>query len=570
MKTMNYQKYEQYPKVNIQTRSWPDNAITTAPIWCSVDLRDGNQALNTPMNIFQKTQMFDLLVKIGFKEIEVGFPSASEIEFNFMRMLIEEERIPDDVTIQVLTQARPPLIERTFDSIKGAKKAIIHLYNSTSKVQREVVFKKGKDEIKQIAVEGTRLIRKLSENQKDIDIRLQYSPESFTGTELEYALVVCEAVMEEWTPIEANPIIINLPSTVEMSTPNLFADRIEWFCRNMKNRHLAIISVHTHNDRGCAIAASELAIMAGADRIEGALFGNGERSGNMDIMILAMNLFSQGIDPQLDFSNMNQIVDIYKDCTQMDIHPRHPYCGDLVYTAFSGSHQDAINKGMKQKKGSKDEKWNVPYLPIDPQDIGRNYEAIIKINSQSGKGGVAYVLEMDFGVHIPKWMQGNLGQIVQKQADTVERELSSKEIYDLFIGSYAQLTTPLKFIKCSVDSNVEQQENQHANNSHILVKVERNGSQVDILGEGNGPVDAFVKALEKELSVSIFLEEYAEHSIAHGSDANAISYIMIKGPDGRNFYGAGIDSSILNASMKAVLSAMNNVLKEEDKSNRIK
>ena len=433
MKKMKYQKYAAYPAVTLSARSWPDKSITKAPVWCSVDLRDGNQALPVPMSVEEKVSMFQLLVSIGFKEIEVGFPSASATEFAFVRRLVDEHLVPDDVTIQVLTQAREHLIRKTFAAISGAKHAIVHLYNSTSSLQRDVVFRKNREEIKAIAVEGTALVRRLNDECGNTGIRFEYSPESFTGTELDYALDVCHAVMDAWGASKDDKIILNLPSTVEMSSPNIYADRIEWFCRNIKSRDAVLISVHAHNDRGTAVATAELALMAGADRVEGALFGNGERCGNMDMVTMALNLFSQGVDPELDFSDLPRIREVYRRCTRMDIHPRHPYSGELVYTAFSGSHQDAISKGMKAQPHSPGGLWAVPYLPIDPEDVGCNYEAIVRINSQSGKGGVAYVLEKEYGLQIPKWMQPDFAEAVQAVADTTGVELSVEQINELFL-----------------------------------------------------------------------------------------------------------------------------------------
>ena len=427
-------KYTPFPQIDLPDREWPGKTITRAPIWASVDLRDGNQALATPMNVDEKLEMFDLLVEIGFKEIEVGFPSASDTEFNFIRRLVEEKRIPEDVTLQVLVQAREHLIRRTFESLQGVSKAIVHLYNSTSPVQRRVTFNKTKEEIKQIAVEGTRLVKSLISTIPDTRVRMEYSPESFSDTEVSYALEVCEAVMAEWAPTETNKIILNLPATVEVATPNVHADQIEWFCRNLKERDKAYISLHTHNDRGTGVAATELGLLAGADRVEGTLFGNGERTGNLDIVTVALNLYTQGIDPLLDFSQLEHIRSVYERITRMTVHERHPYAGDLVFTAFSGSHQDAIKKGMdlRAKENTDSARWEVPYLAIDPEDIGRDYEAIIRINSQSGKGGVAYILERDFGLDLPKAMHPDVGMVINKTADRGSRELSPSEVHAVF------------------------------------------------------------------------------------------------------------------------------------------
>ena len=557
MKRMNYQKYAAYPAVDISAKSWPDRTITKAPIWCSVDLRDGNQALPVPMSVDEKVAMFKLLVSIGFKEIEVGFPSASATEFAFVRKLVEEKLIPDDVTIQVLTQSREHLIRRSFEAISGAKNAIVHLYNSTSRQQRDVVFRMGKEEIKSIAIAGTRLVRQLKEESGNPGIRFQYSPESFTGTELDYALDVCHAVMEAWGASADNRVNLNLPSTVELSTPNIYADRIEWFCRHLMNRDAAIISVHAHNDRGTAVATSELALMAGADRIEGALFGNGERCGNMDIVTMALNLLTQGIDPKLDFSDMPHIRDTYRRCTRMDVHPRHPYAGDLVYTAFSGSHQDAISKGMKIHKLSPEGIWDVPYLPIDPQDVGCTYEAIVRINSQSGKGGIAYVLDKDYGIQIPKWMQPDFGVAVQEVADRTGEELSPEQIHELFQKEYIGIREPFMLKKCQIiwdDADPEANDEVATTISSTVLSPDR---EISFKATGNGPLDAFVRGMVSQTGIDFHVDEYAEHAIGHSSDALAIGYIRISCADGRMAYGSGIDSNISLASIKAIVSALN-------------
>jgi len=557
MKKMNYQKYTAYPAVAITARSWPDNTITKAPIWCSVDLRDGNQALPVPMSVEEKVSMFQLLVSVGFKEIEVGFPSASATEYAFVRRLIKDNLIPDDVTIQVLTQAREHLIRKTFDAISGAKHAIVHLYNSTSRLQRDVVFRKDKEEIKAIAVEGTALVRRLKETSGNAGIRFEYSPESFTGTELDYALDVCHAVMDTWGASVNEKIILNLPSTVEMSRPNIYADRIEWFSRNIKNRDAVLISVHAHNDRGTAVATAELALLAGADRIEGALFGNGERCGNMDIVIMALNLFSQGVDPELDFSDLPRVREVYRRCTRMDIHPRHPYAGDLVYTAFSGSHQDAISKGMKAQPLSPDGLWAVPYLPIDPQDVGCTYEAIVRINSQSGTGGMAYVLVKDFGLQIPKWMQPDFAEAVQAVADTTGEELSSEQIHELFHSEYVKLKEPVTLKKCHFSWDDEDPLRCDEETTSISCIVQMKEREFSFEARGNGPLDAFVKGFIKESDLEFSVDEYVEHAIGHSARALAIAYIKIGCADGRVSYGAGIDSNISLASIKATVSALN-------------
>lgn len=554
---MNCEKYMPYPAVDIPDRTWPDNRIEKAPFWCSIDLRDGNQALPVPMSVEEKLDMFRLLVDIGFKEIEVGFPSASAVEFQFVRRLIDENIIPDDVTIQVLTQAREHLIRKTFDALEGVNRAIVHLYNSTSTVQREVVFGMNREEIKNIAVKGTKLVRELREASGNKGIRFQYSPESFTGTELDYALDVTHAVMETWGASAAEPIIVNLPSTVEMSTPNIFADRIEWFCRNIRDRKAVLISVHTHNDRGTAVASAELAVMAGADRVEGALFGNGERCGNMDIVTMALNLCTQGVDPELDFSNLSHIREVYCKSTRMNVHPRQPYSGELVYTAFSGSHQDAINKGMRALKKTGNRSWDVPYLPIDPEDVGCSYKAIVRINSQSGKGGVAYIMESGFGYEIPKWMQPSFGGVIQSEVDRNGRELLAKEIHDLFHNEYIRLHEPYSMKKCTINWEDREPERDDEVSTTIYCVLDRNGNDVSFSEAGNGPVDAFVRGVRKHTGLDFSVDEYAEHAIGHSAGAKAIAYIRIKDAEGRESIGAGIDSNISLASIKAVLSAMN-------------
>ena len=546
-------KYPKAKKIPLKNRTWPDNEHTCAPIWASVDLRDGNQALAIPMNIEEKLKFFDCLVATGFKEIEVGFPSASDTEYNFIRRLIEEKRIPEDVTIQVLVQAREHLIKKTFESLEGAHSAIIHLYNSTSPLQRKVTFNKSKEEIKAIAVEGTRLVKSLSE-QCDIEhIRFEYSPESFSDTEVEYALEVCQAVMDVWKPTKENPIILNLPATVEISTPNVYADQIEWFCTHLKNRESAIISLHTHNDRGTGIAATELGLLAGADRVEGTLFGNGERTGNLDIVTVALNLYSQGIDPKLDLSDLASLRKLYEEVTRMQVPERHPYSGDLVFTAFSGSHQDAIKKGMdlRNKQPQDHTLWEVPYLLIDPNDIGRNYEAIIRINSQSGKGGVAYILNHDYGLDLPKAMHPEVGDAINSVADKASRELSTEEIYHQFKESFVNLEAPLKLL--SIDRTFND-----ADDSLILkAEIEKAGEQYSIQGTGNGPISAFVDALDENGWKDFTLNDYRQHSIGSGSKTEAAAYVQIIGTQGTQVYGCGIDPNIEKAGLKALLSAYN-------------
>jgi len=550
MKRMPFHKYTPYPSVGLTGRRWPDRAITAAPLWCSVDLRDGNQALAVPMDIDKKIRMFELLTAMGFKEIEAGFPSASETEFAFVRKLIDEGRIPEDVTIQVLTQAREHLIRRSLEAVSGARNVCLHLYNPTSRRQRDVVFRMDKARVKDIAVSGTRMVMDIARQMGMDGIKYEYSPESFTGTELEYALEVCEAVIAEWEPSPGNKIIINLPSTVEMSTPNIFADRIEWFCGALSRRDDVIVSVHTHNDRGCAGAAAELAVMAGADRVEGALFGNGERSGNMDILIMAMNLYSQGVDPVLDLSDIDNIVKVYSECTGMPVHPRNPYAGELVYTAFSGSHQDAINKGMKAQDRDAGAKWDVPYLPIDPRDVGRNYEAVIRINSQSGKGGAAYILEQSAGIQVPKWMQPDLGAEVQRIADASGKELGPRDIRDCFTAAFVEADSPYRFVACHIDSDTGGQ-------THVRAVVAVNGGETVFTASGSGPIDAFVNGVSAALGVSFAVENYAEHAVEHGAGAKAAAFIRITGDGGKFSCGCGMDQSISVASLKAVVSAMN-------------
>lgn len=557
MNVMNFRKYAPYPAVNIPDRTWPGNRITKAPVWSSVDLRDGNQALPVPMSVDEKVAMFKLLVSIGFKEIEVGFPSASATEFAFVRRLVEEGLIPDDVTIQVLTQSREHLIRRSFDAIRGAKHAIVHLYNSTSRQQRDIVFRMSKEEILEIAIKGTQLVRALKEESGNPGIRLEYSPESFTGTELDYALEVCHAVMEAWGASAGNRVILNLPSTVEMSMPNIYADRIEWFCRNIRDRDAVIISVHAHNDRGTAVATSELALLAGADRIEGALFGNGERCGNMDIVTMALNLLTQGIDPELDFSDMPRIREIYCRCTRMDIHARQPYSGELVYTAFSGSHQDAISKGMKAHSRCSVGLWDVPYLPIDPQDVGCSYEAIVRINSQSGKGGIAYVLEKEYGIQIPKWMQPDFGIVVQEVTDRTGDELAPEQIHELFQKEYVGAKSPYQLKKCNISWDDADPDANDEVATLINCVVQAHDREIAFKATGNGPLDAFVRGMASQTGLDFHVDEYAEHAIGHSSDALAIGYIRISTADGRMACGSGVDSNISLASIKAIVSALN-------------
>ncbi|MGA1823641.1 MAG: 2-isopropylmalate synthase [bacterium] len=548
---MPYKRYRPYSPMQFFNRRWPDNVITKAPIWCSVDLRDGNQALSIPMNVDEKMELFELLVAMGFKEIEVGFPAASQVEYDFVRKLIEQMRIPDDVTIQVLTQAREDLIKRTFESLHGVKRAIVHLYNSTSTIQRKVVFSKTKSEIIKIATDGAYIMKALHTDSGNPGIGFEYSPESFTGTELDYALDICHAVIDVWEPTPHNKVIINLPATVEMSTPNIFADRIEWFIRHVQNRDSIIMSVHTHNDRGTAVAAAELAVMAGAERVEGSLFGNGERTGNMDIVTMALNLFSQGIDPELDLTNIGHIMSVYSKCTRMDVHARHPYAGKLVYTAFSGSHQDAINKGMKAQEQSGSTVWDVPYLPIDPKDVGRDYQSIIRINSQSGKGGIAYVMEKDWGFRIPKEMQPDFACLIQQRTERSGTELSSEEIYKCFQQEYLLKTHSYTLQSCTIHSD--------NTNEHITVvsaAIHMEDDVISFSAQGKGPIEAFVRGIQQEMKMAITVTMYAEHALSQGAHAKAAAYIGIKTDKGKSAFGVGIDKNISIASFKGILCAL--------------
>lgn len=549
MKTRQAGKYIPYPGLELPDRAWPNRTIDRVPVWCSVDLRDGNQALAVPMGIEAKLEMFELLAEIGFREIEVGFPSASEVEYSFVRKLIEEGRIPDDVTIQVLTQSRVHLIEKTFAALSGVRRAIVHLYNSTSTLQREVVFRKGPEEIKAIAVAGAELMRELKERSGTEGIRFEYSPESFTGTEPEYALEVCRAVMAVWRPTAQNPVILNLPATVEMATPNVYADRIEWFCRRLDDREAAIVSVHTHNDRGTAVAAAELALLAGADRVEGTIFGNGERTGNLDIVTMALNLFSQGIDPGLDFSDIERVREVYSRVTGMEVHPRHPYAGELVFTAFSGSHQDAISKGIRARR--RGDPWAVPYLPIDPEDIGRSYERIIRINSQSGKGGIGYVMESEFGFRLPKDLQVEFSRRIQEVTDRTGRELTPSELRENFRREYLDRAEPYSLKKCRFAGD-------EGGRTSAAAEIEVRGREISFSSRGNGPIDAFVRGMREAGGLDFTVVSYSEHDIDHsGSAAAAAAYISLKDGAGRTAFGVGVDTNISLASIKAILSALN-------------
>ena len=542
-----YKKYKPFKSINLDDRKWPSNTIKEAPLWCSVDLRDGNQALIEPMGSERKNRMFELLCSIGFKEIEVGFPSASQTDFDFVRSLIEDKKIPSDVNIQVLTQSRNELIERTFESLKGAKRAIVHFYNSTSTLQRRVVFNQDKEGIKKIALDGANKIKNLALANPETDWSFEYSPESFTGTELEYAAEVCDEVVEILKDISKNKIIINLPATVEMSSANIYGDQIEWMNRNLKNRESICLSLHPHNDRGTAVAAAEFGVMAGADRIEGTLFGNGERTGNVDLVTLALNMLTQGIDPNLDFSNINAVMREVEYCNQLPVHPRHPYAGDLVFTAFSGSHQDAIKKGFKAMKQSNQYEWEVPYLPIDPADLGRSYEAVVRINSQSGKGGVAFLLEKDHGVSLPRRLQISMSQKIQKLADESGREIKTSEIWAIFEKEFLRPKNGFAYIDHSSTTNGKE------HNLSISMMVEN--KKLDIQGKGNGPIDSFINALSSNLDIDLKIADYNQSAISSGSDAKAAAYIEVESGD-RTSWGVGIHSNTTRASFEAIIVAL--------------
>src|SRR3989339_1070 len=543
MKNIPEGKYRPYPKIDLPNRKWPSNSITKAPKWCSVDLRDGNQALINPMDMNKKLELFALLLKIGFKEIEVGFPSASKVEFDFLRRLVKDNLIPDDVTIQVLVQAREHLIAKTFEALEGVKKATVHLYNSTSSAQRKMVFKKSREEIIALALEGVDLVKKYEKDFKG-ELFLEYSPESFTGTELEYAAEIANAVTARWGISDKRKVIINLPATVEMATPNIYADQIEWMSNHLDNRENVIISTHTHNDRGTSVAATELALLAGADRVEGTLLSNGERTGNVDIITLALNMTTQGVDSHLDFSNVNEVLDVVERCTEMKTHARHPYVGELVYTAFSGSHQDAINKGLAHRKSNRDAFWEVPYLPIDPEDVGRSYESIIRINSQSGKGGVAYILEKNFGYQLPKAMHPEVGKLVQDVSDKKGQELSAEEILDIFNENYFNTKEHVSLVDFTLASL--------KGISKCTLTYIYNGQEIVSEGEGNGPVDACKNALMKNYKNDFIINSYYEHSCGHLSSAKAIAYIEIQSDTTLSCFGVGADNDIAMASIKAL------------------
>ncbi|HCL67172.1 MAG TPA: 2-isopropylmalate synthase [Rhizobium sp.] len=549
-------KYRPYPQIDIKDRTWPSKIITTAPIWCSVDLRDGNQSLVNPMGHDRKARMFQLLLDIGFKEIEIGFPSASQTDFDFARWCVEEGNVPDDVSLQVLVQCRPELITRTFEALEGAHRPIIHFYNSTSELQRRVVFGKDVAGIKQIAVDAAKMITDMAAKAGG-GFRFEYSPESFTGTELDVALEISNAVIGIIKPTPENKLILNLPSTVEMATPNIYADQIEWMCRHIDNRENVIVSLHPHNDRGTGIAATELALMAGADRVEGTLFGNGERTGNVDIVTLALNMFTQGVDPKLDCSDIEHIKAVYEYSNQMTIPERHPYVGELVYTAFSGSHQDAINKGMKARRKANSPVWEVPYLPIDPQDVGRTYEAIIRINSQSGKGGIAYILQEDYGINLPRNLQVEFREDIQHITDEEGVELPSRRIYERFIERYVeQPGARLKFVDHHTYPDTE-----HKGIRIVAAEITDGGEVKRIEGRGTGPIDGFINALSTYLGIEMSVQDYSEHSLQHGSNASAIAYVEVVHPGG-TLFGAGINTNIVAASLEAIVSAANRVLEE--------
>ena len=550
---LNYKKYKRVPVVDYPEREWPNKEIEKAPIWCSVDLRDGNQALVEPMVVEEKIEMFNLLVKLGFKEIEIGFPAASQIEYDFLRQLVERKLIPDDVVVQVLTQCREHLIKRTFDAIQGIPKAIVHIYNSTSTLQREVVFHAEREEVKQIAIDGTRMVKKY---MKDYDgkVILEYSPESFTGTELDFALDICTAVQEEWGATPDNKIIINLPATVEMTTPNVYADQIEWMNKHFKNRDSIILSIHPHNDRGTGIAATELALLAGADRVEGTLLGNGERTGNIDILNIAYNMFSQGINPELNLENVKEITEVCERCTKMAVDPRHPYAGKLVFTAFSGSHQDAISKGMQALQKRTDGIWEVPYLPIDPSDIGREYEPVVRINSQSGKGGVAFVMDSFYGFRLPKGMHKEFADIIQKIAEK-QGEVVPEQIMDEFRANYLDRKEPMHFKKCQI---TDKEYEGGAFATVAILTFTDHDTERTVEGVGNGPIDAVQRAIEEALGIEIRVLDYNEHALRSGSGAQAASYIhLMDVKSGRATYGVGISSNITRASIRGIFSAVN-------------
>ncbi len=545
-------KYSPFKVIDLDDRTWPTQQIVKSPIWCSVDLRDGNQSLIEPMGMEKKLRFFSLLVDLGFKEIEVGFPSASDTEFNFVRELIEKNLIPEDVKIQVLTQAREHLIERTFESVKGAKNVIMHLYNSTSTLQREVVFKQDKNGILKIATDGARLVKDLAIKNTNTNWQFEYSPESFTGTELEYAVEVCNKVNEIWEPNKEIKTIMNLPATVELASPNIYADQIEWMCRNLDQRENVLVSLHPHNDRGTGIAAAELGLMAGADRVEGTLFGNGERTGNVDIVSLALNQLTQGVDPKLDFSDINKVMREVEYCNQLPIHPRHPYAGDLVFTAFSGSHQDAIKKGFDAMRESNDPAWKVPYLPIDPEDVGRNYEAVIRINSQSGKGGVAYIIEKDHGLSLPRRLQIDFSRVIQKIADQSGKELEAELIWETFNKTYIKVEGKYEYLNHEIISKNDKNDQI----DEITLSLNIRGKTHTLSGKGNGPIDSFINAISNNLDLNLKVSDYQQNAIASGSDASAAAYIELAIKD-QILWGIGINQNTVVASFQAIINGLN-------------
>lgn len=551
---LNYKKYRKNPVVDYPEREWPNKEITKAPIWCSVDLRDGNQALIDPMVVEEKVEMFQFLIKLGFKEIEIGFPAASQIEYDFLRQLVERKLIPDDVVVQVLTQCREELIDRTFEAIEGCKQAIVHIYNSTSTLQRDVVFHMDREQITEIAVKGTKMVKERAAKFPG-KIILEYSPESFTGTELDYALEICNAVSRTWGPTPENPMIINLPSTVEMNTPNVYADQIEWMIKHLDNRESIIVSIHPHNDRGTGVASAELAMLAGADRVEGTLFGNGERTGNVDIVNIAYNMFSQGINPGLNLERVNDIIEIYERCTKLPIHPRHPYAGKLVFTAFSGSHQDAINKGVKAMKERNSEIWQVPYLPIDPADIGREYEPIVRINSQSGKGGVAFIMDTYFGFKLPKAMHREFANVIQAISEK-QGEVSPEQIMAAFKETYLDKKEPIHFRKIQVQDVSGSVKTDF--DTKVVVEYTKHGVLKRFEAVGNGPIDAVQRGLNEELGIAVKVLDYEEHALRSGANSQAAAYIhLLDGESGRVTYGVGVSSNITRASVRAIFSAVN-------------
>ncbi len=558
MKIEPVRKYLPFTPVVLAERRWPSRTLTRPPIWCSVDLRDGNQALIEPMDPDRKLRLYELLVRMGYKEIEVGFPAASQTDYDFIRKLIAEKRIPDDVSVQVLTQSREPLIRRTFEALKGAKRAIVHLYNSTSTTQRRVVFGLDKPGIVDIAVTGARLIRDIAAEYPRTEWTFEYSPESFTGTELEFAAEICDAVTAVWQPTPQHKVIINLPATVELSTPNVYADQIEWMHEHLARRDAIVLSVHPHNDRGCGVAAAELAQLAGADRVEGCLFGNGERTGNVCLVTLGLNLYTQGIDPGIDFSDINEIIRTIEYVNQIPVHPRHPYGGDLVFTAFSGSHQDAIKKGLAARNkeiAHGNPLWDVPYLPIDPSDLGRTYDAVIRVNSQSGKGGIAYLLERDYGLSLPRLLQIEFSQVIQRITDATGKELSSAEIRAAFDREYTAATLPVTYL-----DHRAQHSHSDGRVEHLTARLSIEGTEVALTGAGNGPVDAFVHALREGLGVDIHVQNYHEHATGGGEDATAVAYVQLRVGDDRTVYGVGLDPNIVTATLRAVVSAVNRAI----------